>query len=185
MKENSMNGKKDGDTDVGKGEVVIYKAKSGDICLDVKLAKETAWLSQKQMAVLFDKDIRTVSEHIQNVFNEGELERESTIRKFRIVQVEGKRHIERDVDFYNLDVIISVGYRVKSKRGTQFRVWATTVLKNYLVQGYALNQKRLIEREANLKELQETIAFISSKASYVSDPKEKETMIKIITNLLK
>ena len=120
------------DINVKRGEVVIYKAKSGGIRLDVKLEKETVWLTQAQMARLFDKDVRTVSEHIQNVFKERELERISTIRKFRIVQTEGKRRIERDVDFYNLDVIISVGYRVKSKVGTLFRIWATNILKNYM-----------------------------------------------------
>ena len=152
------------DINVKRGEVVIYKAKSGGIRLDVKLEKETVWLTQAQMARLFDKDVRTVSEHIQNVFKERELERISTIRKFRIVQTEGKRRIERDVDFYNLDVIISVGYRVKSKVGTQFRIWATNILKNYMIKGYALNQKRLIEKEKALQDLQDTIAFISGKA---------------------
>lgn len=149
-----------------KGDIVIFQAKSGVVRLDVKLENETVWLTQKQMAILFDKDVKTVNEHIQNVFKERELEREPTIRKFRIVQIEGKRRIERNIDFYNLDVIISVGYRVKSRQGTQFRIWATNILRNYLVQGYVLNQKRLIERETSLKELQETIAFISSKASH-------------------
>lgn len=149
-----------------KGEIVIYRAKDKTVQLKVKLKRETVWLAQKQIAELFQKDVRTVNEHILNIFKEKELEQGSTIRKFRIVQIEGKRRIERDIDFYNLDVIISVGYRVKSRQGTQFRIWATNVLKNYLVQGYALNQKRLIEREANLKELQETIAFISSKAAH-------------------
>jgi len=131
-----MKNRKDTNIDAKKGEIVIYRAKSGSIRLDVKLEKETVWLAQAQMAKLFGKDVRTVSEHIQNVFKERELERMSTIRKFRIVQVEGKRRIERDVDFYNLDVIISVGYRVKSQRGTQFRIWATNILKGYIVKGY-------------------------------------------------
>jgi hypothetical protein len=144
-----------------KGEVVIYKSRSGAIRLDVKLANETAWLTQKQMSLLFDKDVRTINEHIQNIFQERELQKRSVIRNFRITADDGKVY---STNIYNLDVIISVGYRVKSQRGTQFRIWATKVLKSYLVQGYALNQKRLIERETNLKELQEMIAFISSKA---------------------
>ncbi len=118
------------------------------------------------MAKLFDITVPTINEHLKNIYDEGELSRNSTIRKFRIVQIEGKRCTERNIDFYNLDVIISVGYRVKSRYGTQFRIWATKVLKNYLVQGYALNQKRLIKSEANLRELQEMIAFISSKTAH-------------------
>lgn len=164
MQEENMKNRKYGNTGIDKGEIVIYKAKGGAVRLDVRLEKETVWLSQAQMAGLFDKTIPTVNEHLKNIYHEGELDKKSTIRKFRIVRIEGKRHIERDIDFYNLDVIISVGYRVKSLQGTQFRIWATNVLKNYIVQGYALNQKRLVEREANLKDLQDTIAFISSKA---------------------
>ena len=100
------------------------------------------------------------------MFQEKELDRRSTVAKFATVQMEGMRRIERLIECYNLDVIISVGYRVKSKRGTQFRIWATKVLKDYLVRGYALNQKRLIEKEGTLKDLQETINFISGKVSH-------------------
>ena len=163
MQEDAMKNGKDGNMDVNKGEIVIYKAKNSAVRLDVKLENDTVWLTQKQMAVLFDKDVKTVNEHIQNVFNEGELQKRSVIRKFRITASDGKSYV---TGCYNLDVIISVGYRVNSRRGTQFRIWATNVLKNYLVQGYALNQKRLIERETSLKELQETISFISSKTAH-------------------
>lgn len=109
---------------LNKGEIIIYKSKEGPK-LEVRLEDESVWLTQKQMALLFDKGISTINEHINNIYKEGELKRESTIRKFRIIQTEGKRIVEREVDIYNLDVIISVGYRVKSLRGTQFPIWAT------------------------------------------------------------
>ncbi len=142
---------------INKGEVVIYKSSQGKAELEVKLIEDTVWLSQKQMSELFQKDIRTINEHIKNIFREGELKENSTIRKFRIVQREGAREVKRNVDFYNLDVIISVGYRVKSKRGTQFRIWANKVLKEYLVRGYALNEKRLKEQRDRVKELEQTL----------------------------
>ena len=125
------------------GEIVLYKAPDGTTSLDVKLEQETVWLSQVQMSELFAKDRRTISEHISNVFKEKELTKKRTIRKFRIVQKEGGRSVERAVDFYNLDVIISVGYRVKSQRGTQFRIWATRVLRDHLLKGYSVNERRL------------------------------------------
>jgi hypothetical protein len=102
-------------------QILLYRAEDGKTQIQVKLQDETVWLTQAQMAELFQKDVRTISEHIQNLFEEGELEKGATIRNFRIVQTEGRRRVTREVDFYNLDVIISVGYRVKSHRGTQFR----------------------------------------------------------------
>jgi hypothetical protein len=111
--------------------------------LEVKLENETVWLSQKQLAELFQKDVRTINEHIQNVYAEGELQRSATIRKFRIVQTEGSRAVEREVELYNLDAIISVGYRVKSRRGTQFRIWATQRLSEYIIKGFVLDDERL------------------------------------------
>jgi hypothetical protein len=108
-----------------KSEIILYQTEDNRTRIEVRLENETVWLTQKQMAELFQKDMRTINEHIQNVFGEGELQRGATIRKFRIVQLEGARSVEREVDFYNLDVVISVGYRVKSPRGTQFRIWAT------------------------------------------------------------
>ncbi|PIZ74782.1 MAG: hypothetical protein COY08_02415 [Piscirickettsiaceae bacterium CG_4_10_14_0_2_um_filter_44_336] len=114
------------------------------------------------MAELFDKDVRTINEHIGNVFSDGELDRKPTIRKFRIVRQEGKREVHREIEHYNLDVIISVGYRVKSARGVQFRKWATRVLNQYLVEGYALNEKRLKERNI---EFEQAITLLSSTLS--------------------
>lgn len=126
-------------------EFIFYVSDDGKTRIDVRLIEETVWLSQKQMAELFQKDIRTINEHIKNIFEEGELIEEATIRKFRIVQEEGTRMVSRDIDFYNLDVIISVGYRVKSHRGTQFRIWATQRLKEYIIKGYTIDKKRLKE----------------------------------------
>lgn len=123
-------------------EIIIYQNTDGNIKVDVRMEEETVWLSQAQMCELFQKSKATISEHIKNVFEEGELEMEATVRKFRTVQKEGDRDVERMLDFYNLDVIISVGYRVKSPQGTQFRIWATQRLKEYIVKGFALNDDR-------------------------------------------
>jgi prophage maintenance system killer protein len=127
-------------------QIQIFTSEDGQAQLEVTFEQETVWLTQAHMAALFDKDVRTISEHIGNVYNEGELTREATIRKFRIVRQEGKRQVKREIDHYNLDVIISVGYRVKSQRGVQFRQWATQTLRKHLVDGYTLNQRRLQER---------------------------------------
>ena len=123
--------------------IIIYQPHADQPAIDVRLEGETVWLSQRQMAELFDVDVRTISEHLSNVFSSGELEKEATIRKFRIVRHEGTRNVTRSVEHYNLDAIISVGYRVKSATATQFRIWATKRLREYLVQGYSINQQRL------------------------------------------
>jgi len=137
-------------------EIIIYTTPDGKETFEVNLKKETVWLSQKQMAELFEKDVRTVNEHIGNIYKEKELIKSSTIRKFRIVQKEGNRQVERTRSGYSLDVIISVGYRVNSKRGTQFRIWATNVLKEHLIKGYTINEKRMREDRAKLIEFQKT-----------------------------
>jgi len=115
-----------------KGEIILYKSPEGDTQIDVKLEEDTVWLTQEQICRLFNKVKSTVSYHITSIFKEGELSKSSTVRKFRTVQIEGKRKIERELEYYNLDVIISVGYRVNSKRVTKFRIWANKVLKDYL-----------------------------------------------------
>lgn len=120
------------------GEILIYQNQEGSIKIDVRLEEETVWLSQAQICDLFQKSKSTISEHLSNVFAEGELQTISTVRKFRTVQNEGQRQVEREIEFYNLDVIISVGYRVKSQQGTQFRIWATQRLREYIVKGFAL-----------------------------------------------
>ena len=126
-------------------EILFYQTEDGRSRIEVRLDEKTVWLSQRLLAELFQKDVRTINEHIQNIYEEGELAPEATIRKFRIVQTEGKREVERIVDFYNLDVIIAVGYRVKSHRGTQFRRWATERLREYLVKGFTMDDERLKE----------------------------------------
>ena len=134
-------------------EVVIYTTGGNQTQVEVKFEDDTVWLSQKQMALLFSKNTMTIHEHLGNIYSEAELEESSTIRKSLIVRKEGRREVKRQITLYNLDVIISVGYRVNSKRGTQFRQWATQRLKDHLVKGYTLNQKRL-------DQLQQTIQLI-------------------------
>jgi hypothetical protein len=124
------------------GEILIYENQEGNIKIDVRLEEETVWLTQAQIALLFGKARSTITEHIKNVFDEGELNENRTCRKFRQVQNEGSRIIERDIEHYNLDVIISVGYRVKSLQGTQFRIWSTQRLKEFIVKGFVLNDDR-------------------------------------------
>ncbi len=121
-------------------EIILYQTEDGRTRLEVKLENQTVWLSQKQLAELFQKDVRTINEHIQNIFSEGELEENSVIRNFRITAADGKTY---QVDHYNLDAIIAVGYRVKSRRGTQFRIWATQRLSEYLIKGFVLDDERL------------------------------------------
>ena len=141
------------------GNIAIFRPKGKKAVLEVQLKEETAWLSQKQMAVLFGKDLRTINEHIVNIFKEKELTKISVIRKFRITASDGKAY---NTTFYNLDVIISVGYRVKSRQGTQFRMWASNILKEHLIQGYTVNSKRLKEETEKLKKLQRTVQMLAA-----------------------
>jgi len=126
-------------------EIVLYQTEDGRSRISVRLDGETVWLTQRQLAELFQKDVRTVNEHVQNIVEEGEVDPSATIRKFRIVQNEGGREVARAVDHYNLDMVLAVGYRVRSLRGTQFRRWATERLREYLVKGFTLDDARLKE----------------------------------------
>ena len=163
-------------------DIVIYE--DGTLALSATVENETVWLSQKQMAELFDKSIKTINEHIKNIYKEGELEENSTIRKFQTVQKEGKREVQREISYYNLDVIISVGYRVKSKRGTQFRIWANRVLKDYIIKGYALNQKRL--QEQKLQELEDTLNLIRQSIDQRElSADEAKGFVEIVSNYAK
>lgn len=158
--------------------IIIYKTKDGNI--DVKLEQETVWLSQKQMAILFDKDIKTINEHINNIFKVKELDKDSVIRNFRITASDGKSY---DTKHYNLDMIISVGYRVNSKQGIEFRKWATSKLKEYLIQGYALNTKLLNEKTEKLKQLQNTFNLLNRTiTSQVNNIDEAQQIIKILND---
>lgn len=127
----------------GKGQILLYQTPDGESRIEVRLEGETVWLSLEQMAELFQRNKSTISRHIKNVFEEGELNQEATVAFFATVQTEGNRKVERDIAYYNLDMIISVGYRVHSYRGVQFRMWATGVLKEYIVKGFALNDDLL------------------------------------------
>lgn len=127
----------------GASEILFYQGEDGRSRVQVRLEQGTVWLSQRLLAELFDKDVRTINEHIQNIFDEGEHDPAATIRKFRIVQTEGKREVSRLVDHYNLEVVLAVGYRVRSSRGTQFRRWATERLREYVVKGFVLDDERL------------------------------------------
>ena len=136
-------------------EIIIYQSDEQKH-IEVKLDNETVWLNRQQISQLFDRDIKTIGKHINNVFYEGELDKNSTVANFATVQKEGGRNVERQIEYYNLDVIISVGYRVKSKQGTQFRIWANKILKDYLLRGYSLN-KRMNRIEENIHSLAEKV----------------------------
>ena len=124
-------------------EFLVFTAQAGENTIEVRVQDETVWLSQKMIAELFDVEVNTINYHLKEIYKSGELKEISTILKFRIVQTEGKRNISRDIDFYNLDVIISVGYRVNSGRATQFRQWATGVLRDFAIRGYVMDKERL------------------------------------------
>ena len=150
------------------GEIILYQPDEA-VKLEVRLEDETVWLTQAQMAELFDIKENTITYHIKEIYNTEELDVDSTTRKIRVVRKEGKRNVNRNIDFYNLDMIISVGYRVSSKRGTQFRQWANRVLKDYLLKGYSINQRvdqlenkidqRLIAHDRKLEELTSKVDF--------------------------
>lgn len=131
------------DPDLPHGELLLYQTEDGRTRVECRFQEDTLWLSQALMAELFGKDVRTINEHLQNVFEEGELRPERTIRKFRIVRQEGTREVARTIEHYNLDAILAVGYRVRSPRGTQFRQWATERLREYLVKGFVMDDVRL------------------------------------------
>ena len=163
-----------------KKETMIYETKDGEMCFDVNLEKETVWLNQKQLAELFSRDYKTISKHIGNIFKEGELEKNSVVANFATTATDGKKY---NVEYYNLDVIISVGYRVKSKRGTQFRIWATNILKEHLVKGYTLNEKRLKEQNQKLLDLQTSIKILErTVGNQVKELEEAKVLLKVISD---
>ena len=141
------------------GEVIIYQAPDGTTGLDVRLENETVWLTQAQMVELFSSSKANISEHIKHIYETGELTQNSTVRNFRTVKKEGNRNVIRELEYYNLDIIIAVGYRVNTKRGTQFRIWANRVLKEYLIKGYAVNEKI---KSQQYKDLKQTVKLLSN-----------------------
>jgi len=144
------------------GEVILYKARDGNLTFDVKLEEETVWLNQAQMIRLFNQTKQNISLHINNIFREGELSKKSVVKESLTTAADGKKY---KTNYYNLDVIISVGYRVKSKQGTQFRIWANKVLKEYLIKGYALNEKKLKEQSERIREIEATLEIFSKVAT--------------------
>lgn len=147
-----------------KNEIILYQSEDLTSHIEVKVEEETVWLNRKQISSFFNRDVKTIGKHINNVFTEGELKKNSTVANFATVQNEGGRKVERQVEFYNLDVIISVGYRVKSKQGTQFRIWANRVLKDYLLKGYSLNQ-RMNRIEDNVSSIMKKVEDIDLQIS--------------------
>lgn len=194
-------------SDSAHGEIVIFQAPDGYIELNVRLEHETIWLSLNQLATLLDRDKSVISRHLRNIYKDRELERKATVAKYATVQNEGGRDITRKIEYFNLDAVISVGYRVNSKRGTQFRIWATRILKDHLLKGYTVNQARLsdlnqavklIASAARRRDLSgdEAKALLSVVGDYnravvaltlmiaESRPEEKEILTRIITHLL-
>jgi hypothetical protein len=161
---------------VSDNQVAIYKAPGGAVFLEVKLRGETVWLSLNQMADLFERDKSVISRHFRNVYTTGELKQNSTVAFFATIQKEGGRQVERRIEFYNLDAIISVGYRVNSKRGTQFRIWATRVLREHLIRGYSVNERRL-------KELNQAIRLIADVAERrVLTGEEATSLLRVVAD---
>jgi len=164
-------------------KIKIYKTPEGNTSIEVKLEKETVWLSQKQMAELFDKDSDTIGLHLNNIYKSGELDEFSTTEKYSVVRQEGKRKVKRRIKYYNLDAIISVGYRVNSKRGILFRKWATELLKNYLIKGYVINQQRIEKENKRLKELQESVIILRNTFDFKElSNDESKGLLKIISD---
>lgn len=165
---------------INNSEIVIYKTADGITQLDVKLENDSVWLSQSQLIELFQSTKQNVSLHINNVFKEGELDKKATVKEYLTVRQEGNRAVQRNIAHYNLDVIISVGYRVKSQRGTQFRIWANSILKDYLIKGFAVNQSA---QNLQLEDLKKTVKLLSNVVDAKSLSADEATgLLKVITD---
>ena len=172
--------------DIQKGEIVIYTSEDGTVSLDTKLQDETIWLTQDMMAKLFETTVPNINMHIKNIYEEEELKQNQTIKDFLIVRKEGNRTVSRNITHYNLDMILSVGYRIKSKTATKFRKWATDVLKKYLTQGYALNNKMLTAQKTKIENLQQTISLLSrSIQNQIETVGDAQNVAKILENFAK
>lgn len=165
---------------MNKGEVIIYQTPDGSTQLDVQLENESVWLSLNQMSTLFDRDKSVISRHIRNIYKEQELEEKATVAKNATVQNENGREVVRQIEYYNLDVIISVGYRVKSQRGTQFRIWANSVLKEYLIKGYAISQNAKNEQLEDLKKAVKLLSNVIDSKALSAD--EATGLLRVITD---
>jgi prophage maintenance system killer protein len=154
--------------------IVIYNSLTDGTSIDVNFDGETVWLTQKQLVALFTSSKANISEHLKDIFYSQELDQSSTVRNFRIVQKEGKREVARYIEHYNLDVIISIGYRVNTKKGIQFRQWATARLKDYLVQGYAINEKRLQQKQQEVEFLKTGLRIVNRALENIANETEQE-----------
>ncbi len=148
-----------------KNNIVLFTNENGEVELRADVEKDTLWATQAQIADLFEVNSQAVTKHLKNIFSEGELVKKATCSKMEQVQIEGGRKIKREIDYYNLDTIIAVGYRVNSKKATQFRIWATSILREYLIKGYNLNQRKLVQSTESVEGLHEAIAFMESNKS--------------------
>lgn len=162
-------------------EVLIYKKEDGQAAVEVRLEQDTLWLSMAQIADLFGVNPPAISKHIKNIYGGGELEPEATVSKMETVRHEGSRQVVRLVEFYNLDMVISVGYRVNSAQATQFRIWANRVLKDYLVQGYALNTQRLQAQQEHIKQLERTLTLFRENLIEQASLPEARGLVSVIT----
>ena len=160
-------------------KIVLYKSPTGNIDLKVSFDGKTVWLSQKQIAELFSTTKQNISLHTNNIFKENELVKDSVVKEFFTTASDGKKYKTK---FYSLDVIISVGYRVSSIKATQFRIWATKVLKNYLVKGYAINQKRILEQKKIFEDFKKTVDFVTSKSKLSQLKSETDSLLSLISD---
>ena len=166
-----------------KGDIVIYKTSDKETHIEVKIEMDTVWLSLNQLSDLFNRDKSVISRHLKNIYSEGELKEKSTVAKIATVQKEAGRDVLRNIEYFNLDAIISVGYRVNSKRGTEFRIWATKRLKDYLIKGYSINEKRLKETQQQFTELKQTIKLLENVlGSKKLDSAEATGLLKVVTD---
>lgn len=164
-------------------KIIIYTAPDGTVQTEVRLQAETLWLTQYQLEELFATDRTSLVKHIKNILETGELEEAATCAKFAQVRQEGKRQVRRDILHYNLDMIISVGYRVNSKRGTQFRIWASRILKEHLIQGYTINQKRLREQQQQIQKFKESIRIVERGLSdNIETIDEARNVVKVLAD---
>lgn len=163
-------------------KVLIYQTEDGSFQTEVRIEAETIWLNQKQMSELFDTSSDNIGLHLKNIYTDGELSEISTTEDYSVVRVEGTRKIKRQIKHYNLDAIISVGYRVNSKKGTQFRIWANKILKAYLLQGYALNEAKLTQQSEQIDKLKKTLSLIQCAQQQALESTETKGLLSVLTN---
>ena len=168
------------------GDIVIYTSADGTVQTEVRMESDTLWLTQYQLEELFDTERTSVVKHIKNILDSAELEKQATCAKYAQVRQEGTRQVKRNIQYYNLDMILSVGYRVNSKRGTQFRIWANRILKEHLVKGYTINQKRLLEQQQRIEELRGSIAMVErSLLEEVETIDEARAIVRLLSDFSK